>query len=142
MRDGTTQDTFPSDWDQRHTVNAYANYRLRPTVNLSARWTYGSGFPMPGYLKSDGPFNGLYYYLTDTRNRLRLGPYQRLDVRVNKAWAHEHWKTTLFVEGINVTNKVNQRFASFDGVGVGNTAWVTLNRTFPILPSAGIVFER
>lgn len=142
MRDGTTQDTFPSDWDQRYTVNAYANYRLRPTVNLSARWTYGSGFPMPGYLKSDGPFNGLYYYLTDTRNRLRLGPYQRLDVRVNKAWAHEHWKTTLFVEGINVTNKVNQRFASFDGVGVGNTAWVTLNRTFPILPSAGIVFER
>lgn len=142
MRDGITHDTFPSDWDQRHTVNAYANYRLRPTVNLSVRLTYGSGFPMPGYLQSDGPFNGLYYYLTDKRNLLRLGPYQRLDVRVNKAWTHERWKTTLFVEGINITNKVNQRFASFDGVGVGNTAWVTLNRTFPILPSAGIVFER
>jgi hypothetical protein len=142
MHDGVTNDTFPSDWDQRHTVTAYASYRLRPTINVSARWTYGSGFPMPGYLQSDGPFNGLYYYLSGERNRLRLGPYQRLDLRVNKSWMREHWKTTLFVEGVNLTNKVNQRFASFDGVGSGNTAWVTLNQTFPIFPSVGIVFER
>ncbi|MCU1294756.1 MAG: TonB-dependent receptor, partial [Bryobacterales bacterium] len=50
MRDGATGDTFLSDYDQRHTINAYANYPVRPSINLSARWTYGSGFPVPGYL--------------------------------------------------------------------------------------------
>jgi hypothetical protein len=142
MHDGVTGDSFPSDWDQTHTVNAYTTYRLRPTINLSAHWTYGSGFPMPGYLQANGPFNGLYEYLSEERNRLRLGSYQRVDLRITKSWTHEHWRTTLFAEVMNLTNKVNERFASFDGVGGGGTAWITLNQTFPILPSAGITFER
>ena len=54
MRDGAepagSAARFPSDFDQRHTVNLYGGYRLKPTVNLSLRWNYGSGFPIPGYL--------------------------------------------------------------------------------------------
>ena len=51
MRDGVepTDNRFPSDYDQRHTVNVYGGYRLRPTVNLSVHSGYGSGFPIPGY---------------------------------------------------------------------------------------------
>ena len=52
LHEGMTNQTFPGDYDQRHTVNAYVSYRIRPTVNLSARWAYGSGFPVPAYVQS------------------------------------------------------------------------------------------
>ncbi|SPE30725.1 hypothetical protein SBA6_1300001 [Candidatus Sulfopaludibacter sp. SbA6] len=58
MRDGGepagSNNRFPSDFDQRHTVNLYGGYRLKPTVNLSVRWNYGSGFPIPGFLQRIG----------------------------------------------------------------------------------------
>ena len=38
MRDGVDRrNRFPSDFDQRHTVNVYGGYRLKPTVNLSVQ---------------------------------------------------------------------------------------------------------
>jgi hypothetical protein len=45
MHDGVTGNSFASDFDQRHTINVYGSYRLRPSVSLSVRETYGSGFP-------------------------------------------------------------------------------------------------
>ena len=143
MRDGAepagSPGRFPSDYDQRHTVNVYGGYRLRPTVNLSLKSSYGSGFPMPGYLRSSG---GLYY-LASSRNQLRLDPYVRTDVRINKSWTRDKWKLTLSGEVINLTNRTNYVFESFDGYTSKTTqAYVTLDKMFPILPSAGIVFER
>ena len=73
--------TFPSDYDQRHTVNAYLSRRLRPTVNFSGRFTYGSGMPLPGFYRLD---QGAYELAQD-RNGLRAPAYQRMDLRVNKA---------------------------------------------------------
>ena len=75
MRDRVTGERFPAYLDQHHTVNAYGGYRIRPSVNLSLRWSYGSGFPIPGYLRTSG---GLYY-LTGSRNQLRFNPYSRTD---------------------------------------------------------------
>lgn len=144
MHDGVTRDSFPSDFDQRHTINAYGSYRLRPTVNLSIRETFGSGFPLPGYLRPvDGKLkaDGQGMYLTEERNRWRLPPYQRIDIRINKSWAHRRWMTTLYGEVINLTNRSNYRFDSVDAYGDGG-AWVVLDKMFPILPSVGVVFER
>jgi hypothetical protein len=139
MREGITHETFPSDYDQRHTVNVYGGYRLRPSVNLSMRWSYGSGFPIPGYLQQIGSV----YYLAVSRNQLRLSPYSRADFRVNKAWTHDKWKLTLYGELINLTNRANYVFESFNGFNSGNRmASITLDKMFPILPAAGLVFER
>ncbi len=87
--DGVLHLTFPTDNDQRHTVNVFGSYRLRPTVNLSMKWLYGSGLPIPGFYRL---VNG-QYYLSANRNQLRLLDYQRVDVRMNKEWAHDKWKT-------------------------------------------------
>ena len=144
MHDGVTGNSFPSDFDQRHTINVYGSYRLRPSVSLSIRETYGSGFPLPGYLRpADGYLeeDGQSMYVTSARNRWRLGPYQRIDLRINKSWAHRRWMTTLYAEVMNLTNKTNYRFDSVDAYG-GGGAWVVLDRMFPILPSVGVVFER
>jgi hypothetical protein len=139
MRDSVTGSRFPSDYDQRHTLNVYGGYRLKPTVNLSVKMSYGSGFPIPGYFTHSG---GLYY-LTDVRNQTRLPAYARTDFRVNKSWTRDKWKLTLFGEVINLTNRANYVFDSFNGYNSKTLqSSITLDTMFPILPSAGIVFER
>ena len=139
VSEGVTHDHFPSDYDQRHTVNIYGGYRIRPTVNLSVRSSYGSGFPIPGYLTKIGSS----YYLALVRNELRMPYYTRTDLRVNKSWTKVKWKLTLYGEVVNLTNRTNYVFDSFNGFNsTTHQAFVTLDSMFPILPSAGIVFEK
>jgi hypothetical protein len=138
LRDGEARISFPADFDQRHTVNVYAGYRIRPTVNLSVKWLYGSGFPMPGFFRRDGTT----YFLSEARNAVRLDPYHRADMRLNKAYVFDRWKLTLYAEVVNLFNHTNYRFDSF---GSYNTRTAQINvyrdRMFPILPSAGVVLE-
>jgi len=139
---GVTAQQFPSDYDQRHTVNLYGGFRVRPTVNLSARVSYGSGFPIPGYVTSVQFGGSTYHFLGTDRNAFRLSPFQRTDFRVNKSWMHAKWNFTLYGELLNVTNHANYSFVSFNGYNpqTGQVA-VTLGTTFPILPSAGMLAE-
>lgn len=139
---GVAAQQFPSDYDQRHTVNIYGGFRVRPTVNLSLRSSYGSGFPMPGYL-SPYRYNGYdYYFLASIRNQLRLSPYQRTDVRTNKSWMHAKWKFTLYGEVLNLTNHGNYYFLSFNSYNSQTRqVSITVDKTFPILPSAGMLME-
>jgi hypothetical protein len=129
---------FPSDYDQRHTINSYGGVRLRPTVNLSIRVTYGSGFPLPGYFAR---LPSGYYVLSTSRNQLRIDPYQRTDFRVNKSWMHDKWKFTLYGEVINLTNHGNYFFRSANYNSQTGQASPNLNKAFPILPSAGVMVE-
>ena len=140
MRDGVTGSHFPSDFDQKHSVNVYGSYRLRPSLNLSVKSSYGSGFPIPGYVTQNAA--GIYF-LSPVRNQLRVPYYQRTDVRVNKAWTRDRWKVTLYGEVVNLTNRTNYVFESVNGYNTktGQTS-VTLDSMFPILPSVGILLER
>ncbi|MEK7407575.1 MAG: TonB-dependent receptor [Acidobacteriota bacterium] len=138
VRDGEARAAFPSDYDQRHTVNIYLGYRVRPSVNLSTRWVYGSGFPIPGFLRREGA----NYFLAAERNRLRLEAYHRADVRINKAWTFDRGKLTLYGEVVNLFNHGNYRFDSFNGYNARTgQAFITLDRMFPVLPSAGVAVE-
>ena len=138
-RDGVSRISFPSEMDQRHTVNVYGGYRISPSVNLSAKWLYGSGLALPGFYR----LVGTTYFLSDQRDAVRLPPYQRTDVRINKVWPRVKWKITLYAEVVNLTNRTNYRWDSFDSYN-GRTGQVslTLDKMFPILPSAGFVIER
>jgi len=138
-RDGVLGNRFPGDYDQRHTINTYGSVRVKPTVNMSLRWSYGSAFPVPGYLQQIGA----NYYVTGVRDGLRLPSYQRTDFRINKAWTRDKWKLTLYGEVINLTNRTNFVYDSFNGYNSSTRqAFITLDKMFPILPSAGLVFER
>jgi hypothetical protein len=67
----------------------------------------------------------------------------RADFRVNKAWTHDKWKLTLYGEVINLTNRTNYIFDILDSYNSKTgQAFLTLDKLFPILPSAGLVFER
>jgi hypothetical protein len=137
MRDGITGMRFWSDQDQRHTANAYLGYRIRPSVNLSTRWTYGSGFPIPGFFQVAGG----QYVIAPVRNAARIDPFQRLDVRVNKSKTFEHAKMTIYAEVVNLLNRPNYRFDSYNGYGPAGQAYISLSNMFPILPAGGVMLE-
>jgi outer membrane cobalamin receptor len=130
--------SFPSDYDQRHTVNAYLSRRLRPTVNFSGRFTYGSGMPLPGFYQID---NGVYD-LSQNRNGVRAPAYARADLRVNKAYVRKTFNATLYAEVVNLTNHSNRDFDSagpYDPKTLRNTP--NFYSMFPILPSVGMVLN-
>jgi len=139
QRDGVEHTVFPSDYDQKHTINVFVGYRIRTSVNLSVKWMYGSGFPYPGFLRRQGST----YYLSEARNQLRFAAYQRLDWRINKSWTKDRYKLTLYGEVVNLANRANYRFSSFNSYNskTGQVS-ITVDKLFPILPSAGVVFER
>jgi hypothetical protein len=129
---------FPSDNDQRHTVNLFASHRVRPSVNLSVKWVYGSGFPVPAFVRK----LPAGYFLDAARNQARLNAYQRLDFRANKSKVFARWKLTGFFEVVNLFNHANYRFDTFNGYNSRTgAASLTFDKMFPILPSAGLAAE-
>jgi len=129
---------FDSDFDQRHTLTAYASVRASRTLNLSVKYRYGSGFPVPGFIRPVE--NGIV--LSDTRNELRADPYSRLDLRANKTWIFRSWKLTLFAEVLNALNHENTRNTGLEGINP-RTGRVTVGEDtlFPILPSVGVTVD-
>jgi hypothetical protein len=114
---------YPTLDDQRHTVNVFASYRISPTVHLSGKWLFGSGFPVPS-----------------NNNAIREGDYQRLDVRVEKDWAFTHWKLALYGEVLNLTNHNNPRYF-YVAQNPDGTFNVVTGQGLPIVPTAGVAFE-
>lgn len=111
---------YPTLADQRNTLNLFANYRLTPTLNLGGKFLYGSGYPVPS-----GEFNPV-----------RLGDYQRLDLRAEKDWAFERWKLAAYAELLNTTDHSNPRYFYTNDSGS-----VVTGQGLPITPTAGVAFE-
>jgi hypothetical protein len=138
VRDSAVSARFFADYDQRHAVNIYASIRLRPTVNLSSRYSYGSNFPAPGWYRRVGDL----YYLAGARNLVRLPAYHRADVRLNKVFNWKDLRGTLFLEVSNLFDKTNLRYDSFSGYNARTgQAFPVFDRLFPILPAAGVMLE-
>jgi hypothetical protein len=138
LRDGVSGQHFYADFDQRHTVNLFGSYRLRPTLNLSLRHTYGSGFPIPGFLVGTED----NFRLAPTRNNQRIPSYLRTDLRLNKTWIHKRAQYTFFLETVNLTNRRNIRFESLANYNRSTgTARVNLDRLLPLIPSAGLAVD-
>ena len=136
--DLVTGEWYNSDYDQRHTVNAYGGYRFSESWSLSLKARLGSGFPYPGYLEK----RGSDFYLTTVRNSERLPIYSRVDARVNKAFYFKRSKLSLYLEVLNVFHHDNVRYDQTFSVN-SSTRKVSMGRDslFPILPTAGFVLE-
>jgi hypothetical protein len=138
FHDGLLNLDFPSQYDSRSSVRVFASYRLNSAWNLSSKSAYGTGLPLPGFFEMR---NGIPY-LSSERNSVRLPDYQRTDFRVNKAFMKRKAQYTLFAEVVNVTNHANVVFDALNSYNL-RTGQVSLGlqRTFPILPAAGIVID-
>jgi len=130
---------YPTLEDQRHTLSLFAMYRLRPSLNLSGKFLFGSGFPVPSgtYVQV-----GTGQYVPVGLNATRLGAYARLDLRTDKDWAFQRWKLTLYGEVLNLTNHYNGRYAYESGIDPNTgKALVQTLQGLPITPTAGLVFQ-
>jgi hypothetical protein len=137
-RAGHQAETFPSDFDQRHTVNAYVAYRWGGRTSLSARMRYGSNFPITGYVGQDA--NG--YVLSAQRNGVRLPAYSRLDLRADRTFTYQKSRLTLFIEVVNATNHDNYRQDGFSLNTITRRIFgAPLDSLFPLLPVAGVLIE-
>ena len=135
--DVVSNETFWSDVDQRHALNAYASYRVSPRWNLGAKLRLGSNFPVPGYYRED---NGRYF-ISDRRNAERLPLYARLDVRASRTFTWARSRLTLFGEVINVLDRDNVRS---NPPSIDSRTWSVTHlfeTMIPIVPSAGLLIE-
>ena len=138
IHDAITNLAFPSAFDSRSSVRAFGTYRLSNTWNLSSRFVYGTGLPIPGFFQIS---NGIPY-LAPERNSVRLPAYQRTDFRVNKAFVKRRTQYTLFAEVVNVTNHNNVVFDVLNSFNArSGQASLGLQQTFPILPAAGLIID-
>ncbi len=130
-------ESFPSDYDQRHTVNAYVAYRWSGRTSLSARMRYGSNFPIVGYVAQDA--NG--YLLSAQRNGIRLPAYSRLDLHADRTFTYRKSRLTLFIEVVNAMNRDNYRPNSFRVNTNTRRVFEPIESLFPLLPVAGVLIE-
>jgi hypothetical protein len=124
--------------DQRHSFNAFGSYRLRPTVSLSGKVLYGSGYPVPSgnFIPVGNSYEQVGF------NTVRLPAYYRLDLRFDKSWPFKRSKLTLYGEVLNITNHNNRFYTYSTGVNpVTLQSTIATEQELPITPTAGIVFE-
>jgi hypothetical protein len=135
--DRQTRETYWGDLDQRHTLNLYLFYRISDRTSVSAKLRAGSNVPAPGYYTQIGS----EYFVSSSRNDVRLPTYSRVDLRANRTFNWSRKRLTLFGEIMNVLNRDNVRF---NPPGI-NTATGRASGLFesmiPIVPSAGILIE-
>jgi hypothetical protein len=136
-RDRESGEIFWGDWDQRHTLNSYAAYRFNDRLSASTRFRYGSNFPAVGYWEQrEGQ-----YFVAERRNRLRVPPYSRLDVRGNRTFTWRENRLTLFVEVVNVYQRTNVRQAAAGINARTFQAFGLFDAMFPRYPSVGFLLE-
>ena len=147
--DTRTGERFWGDADQRHTLSLYGNYRLSSRTSVSARYRYGSNYPLRGYIGEPSvgvgqqPVIGdrlLFYGIAPERNTLRLPAYSRLDVRADRAFTWSGLRLVAFVDVANVLNHENLRNASYN-VDRAGRVFDTTESLMPIVPSGGLVVE-
>jgi hypothetical protein len=147
--DTQTGEGFWGDADQRHTLSLYGLYRITSRTSVSARYRYGSNYPVTGYIGLPPPRLGAptvvdgqpsFLALSTERNALRLPPYSRLDVRADRAFTWSGSRLVVFVDVANVLNHQNVRNTSYAIDGAGRVLG-RAGSLLPFVPSGGLVVE-
>ena len=145
--DGTA--TYFPNWDRRNTINVVSSYQFgkHRSWELTARWTYGSGFPFSltqgyyelldfqkgglgtDYTKANGSLNILY----SGYNNGRLSDFHRFDISLRKSYKFGPTELKVVASVTNVYNRENVFY--FDRVNN-----VRINQ-LPILPSLALNFS-
>ena len=101
---------LPRAWDQRHTLNIDANYRLSDAWHFNVTWKQRSGWPNTDFevgrlQREDGTF--AYYQQRGVFRGTRVPSYQRFDARINRHFYTSRGKTSVFLHVINLLNHEN-----------------------------------
>jgi hypothetical protein len=96
-----------ADYDIRHQARLWLSWHRSRNWTASALWRYASGRPYTPYdVAASIKANAGRYDRTKT-NALRLPPYRRLDLRIERVWGFRRSAVTAFAEVYNVSNREN-----------------------------------
>jgi len=139
-KDPTDNLSFAGDYDQRHTLNVFGSYRIRPTINFSTQYRYGSGMPIPGFYE---PGTNNNFTVVADLNTSRLPDYSRLDLRGNKTFSFRRFRMTASGEVLNVTDHSNYFFLTQDSMRIHTASQFGSQekKSMPITPAASLSFE-
>jgi hypothetical protein len=150
---------YPFKYDRRHDLSIVFNRQLKPNVDFSATWVYGSGYPTTLHngvypaITPDGYGNSPYSdpfsvdrgtaYLYPGKNWLRMRDYHRLDLGINfrkeikkgSGLRERTWTIGLY-NAYNQQNAVYYYFArKYEDSRPNNPILLFQQSGFPVIPS-------
>lgn len=109
-----------ADFDRRHILNVIFGYKVNREWQLGAKWRYTTSRAYTNIVADDGAvsknngrpiFQPIY---SDRENELRLGPYHRLDIRIDRFFNYEWGYGNVFFEALNIYLRENPGGLSWD----------------------------
>ncbi|MEO0077711.1 MAG: TonB-dependent receptor [candidate division WOR-3 bacterium] len=146
-RRGIGSESYHPHYDRRHSVNLVVNFpRLVWGVDLSAKWTLGSGLPYAGIIGYYSRYN--YHplengvklwqgFIEGPRDAFRYPVYHRADVGLSRAWPARWGEVTVFLDVTNAYYARNVLLYYWEVPKTGLPERKSVGM-LPILPSLGV----
>jgi hypothetical protein len=140
---------FPYKYDRRHDAELTLSYQLKPHIQLSGNWVYGTGnaisLPLQRYTSvySAGNRFSRDVYQYEGRNNFRMKPFHRMDVSLSfskkNKWGERQWVFSLY----NVYSRMNPLYyaVTIDYFGATPRKKIIQYSVFPIIPSVSYNFK-
>lgn len=100
----------PSAWDNRHLLTITSTRSFKRNWDFGFKWRFIGGSPYTPWdtnkssLKAAWDVQGQGYLDYSQFNKRRLGSFQQLDVRLDKAFYYKKWSLMLYLDIQNATN--------------------------------------
>jgi hypothetical protein len=100
----------PSAWDNRHLLTITATRSFKRNWDFGFKWRYIGGSPYTPWdtdkssLKAAWDAQGRGYLDYSQFNKKRLGDFQQLDLRVDKAYYYKNWSLMIYMDIQNAYN--------------------------------------
>ena len=134
-KDHPGQSWYPFEFDQTNILTVMLSYFLPRGFEVGARYRYVTGDP---YTPVTGSFydavSNSYIPLAAPTNSARLGPFNQLDLRVDKVFTFDRWRLSFYLDVQNVLRADNP-----EAVGYNYNYTIAHPITgLPLLPILGI----
>jgi len=140
---------IPFNYNRRHGLTVWGNYKLFKSLDLAVLWRISSGLPytdVVGTIIRHSDYASFDWdFVRGKRNNNNFAPYQRLDIRFNYRYSFKNrFLITLYLDLINLYNYHNIYNITWEKQEVqeqGKTTKLAKKRTIymlPFLPSLGI----
>lgn len=110
--------SVPSDNDRLHAVQIFATFDMRPGVDISASWSYGTGVPLslPTQHYSVAGSNATFA-VPAQRNAMRMPANHQLNLGVNIKFGDDHVGSLLSFGVYNAYGRQNPMFVYWKATG-------------------------
>ncbi len=133
---------YPFRFDRRHSIDLSFQYQIKPNVNFSAAWTFGSGYPFSlpiGKVSVKEDYTYYYFFIYKEKNNYRMRAYHRLDVSMQFHKKKRKGERTWTIGIFNVYNRQNPVFYDLD---YSNNGFEIVQISFfPFIPSVSYTYK-